>query len=253
MSDDKILYEKHGRLVRITFNRPHSLNAIDPGMSQQLRRVFEDFRDSTDAWVAILTGAGRAFSTGADLKVVNAAVTQTIPFGGITRGFYTWKPIIAAINGYALGGGLELALCCDIRICSESAQFGLPEVRWGIMANAGGTTRLPRVVPLAIAMKAILTGEYITAEEALRYGLVSDVVPEDELLARAESIAERILANGPVAVRAAKEAVMRGLDMPSDESLAFSYYLGRSLWSTKDAWEGVQAFKEKRPPQFEGQ
>ncbi len=253
VSDNRILYQRKDHLAWVTINRPRSLNAIDPEMSRELRRVFEDFRDTDDAWVAVLTGVGRAFSTGADLKAADAAVADATPFGGITRDFHTWKPIIAAVNGYALGGGLELALCCDMRICSEGAQFALPEVRWGIMANAGGTTRLPRAVPPGIALKAILTGDYITAEEALRHGLVSDVVPEDELRPRAESIAERILANGPVAVRAAKQAALRGIDMGTNESLAFSYYLGRSLWNTKDAWEGIRAFEEKRPPRFEGQ
>ena len=256
MADDtRILYEKRNRIAYVTLNRPEAMNAIDPDMSVRLLEIFTDFRDSDDAWVAIFTGTGdRAFCTGADLKAMGAKSSPKaygVAFGGITRGFKTWKPIITAVNGYALGGGLELALFSDIRICSENAQFGLPEVRWAIMPNAGDTTRLPRAIPQAIAMKLILTGGRLSAKEALQYGLVSDVVPRDQLIAKAEEIANAILANGPLAVRAVKEAVLRGLDMPVDDALEFSYYLGRFIGTSEDSKEGPKAFAEKRTPNFQ--
>ena len=182
-----LLYEQQGHVVTITLNRPEAMNAIDPETHQELIDAWARFRDDPDAWVAILTGAGeKAFSAGADLKkLIPQAFARPgvgrshndLGLGGITRGMEIWKPIIGAVNGYALAGGLELVLCCDLRVAAEHASFGLTEVRWAIMPGAGGTQRLPRMVPLAKAMEMILMGETCSAQEAHRIGLVNAVVP----------------------------------------------------------------------------
>ena len=184
-----------------------------------MKAAFEDFKADDNSWVAILTGAGeQAFSAGADLVAMSAAlsgggdgVPMNVPFGGITRAYECYKPIIAAINGYCLAGGLEIALSCDIRIAAEHAEFGLPEPTRAIIPGAGGTQRLPRAVPLAFAMELLLTGDRFDSATALRFGLVSRVVPAAELMPTAETIAGKILENGPLAVRAIKEVAMRGL------------------------------------------
>jgi (E)-benzylidenesuccinyl-CoA hydratase len=180
-------YDQHERVVTITLDRPEALNAIDPEMHRDLIDAWTRFRDDPEAWVAILTGAGeKAFSAGADLKKLIPQVFGSpgagrshndLGLGGITRGLEIWKPVIAAVNGYALAGGLELVLCCDLRVAAEHAVFGLTEVRWAIMPGAGGTQRLPRAVPLAKAMEMILMGETVSAQEAHRIGLVNAVVP----------------------------------------------------------------------------
>ena len=189
-----ILYEKRGHIAYVTINRPDRRNAIDPATSHELKAAFEAFKADDAAWVAILTGAGdQAFSAGADLLAMSQAlsgggegVPMNVPFGGITRGYECWKPIIAAINGYCLAGGLEIALSCDVRVAAEHAQFGLPEPRRAIIPAAGGTQRLPRSVPLAFAMELLLTGDRFDAQTALRFGLVSRVVPQAELMATAD-------------------------------------------------------------------
>src|SRR5919201_698161 len=190
-----ILYEQKDRVVTITINRPEAMNAIDPETHFELIDAWVRFRDDPDAWVAILTGAGeKAFSAGADLKRMIPAPAGAAAgrargrghndygLGGITRGLEIWKPMIAAINGHALAGGLELALACDLRLAAEHATFGLTEVRWAIMPGAGGTQRLPRAVPLARAMELILMAEPISAAEANHIGLVNTVVPLTELM-----------------------------------------------------------------------
>jgi enoyl-CoA hydratase/carnithine racemase len=258
---ETILYEKRDRVAIITLNRPERMNAINPQTSHDLYTAWCDFRDDPDRWVAILTGAGdKAFSAGNDL--VETARTGSeeapsrspirAPFGGNTREFQTWKPAIAAINGYCLAGGLEIALACDIRIAAEHAQFGLPEVTWAIIPGAGGTQRLPRAVPLAIAMDMILTAERIDSSAALRAGLVSRVVPLADLMPTALRVAETICTRGPLAVRAAKESILRGLDMTLDQGLALETLLARNVGHTQDAREGPRAFAEKRRPRFEG-
>ncbi len=179
MSDFKnIIYEKKGRLAYITLNREERRNAIDPATSQELYDAFTDFKEDDELWVAVLTGSGEvAFSAGADLVAMAEA------FAGITRDFDCWKPMIAAINGYCLAGGLELALSCDIRIAAEHATFGLPEPKRAIIPAATGTQRLPRAIPLAYAMELLLTGERFDSDWALRAGLVSRVVPAYQLMA----------------------------------------------------------------------
>ncbi len=253
---EKILYEKKDKIAIITINRPDRMNAIDPQTSRELYDAWSDIRDDDNLWVGILTGSGkRAFSTGMDLVAASQAqgrLERGAPFGGITRGFEMWKPMIAAINGYALAGGLEIALCCDIRIAADHAQFGQPEPRWAIIPGAGGTQRLPRAIPLAVAMELLLTGGRIDAQTALRYGLVSQVMPLAELMPRAMEIANTICENGPLAVRATKEAAMRGLSMTLEDGLALEADLSAKTIRTEDAREGPLAFAQKRKPQFKG-
>jgi enoyl-CoA hydratase/carnithine racemase len=258
---ENVLYEKRGHIAYVTINRPDRRNAIDPKTSYEMKVVFEDFKADENAWVAILTGAGeQAFSAGADLVAMSKAlaggdndpVSRAAAFGGITRGYECWKPIIAAINGYCLAGGLEIALACDIRIAAQHATFGLPEPKRAIIPGAGGTQRLPRAVPLAFAMELMLTGERFDSATALQFGLVSRVVPADQLMPTAEAIAGKILECGPLAVRAIKEAVMRGREMTLEDGLRLEAQLTGPIFGTEDAREGPRAFAEKRAPQYRG-
>lgn len=259
-----IEYRKKGKIAIITINRPEKMNALDPDSNRELIKAWIDFRDDEELLVAIITGAGtQAFCAGADLKRVEEFYSLT-PFqrreiserepalGGITRNLTIWKPIIAAINGVCLAGGFELALACDIRIASENATFGLTEVRWGIMPGAGGTQRLPRLIPLAKAVEMILTAEKIDAHEAYQMGLLNHVVPLPELMSASLKIAEKICENGPLAVRAAKEAILRGIDLSLDEGLRLEQFLAEPLRQSEDAREGIRAFREKRKPVFKG-
>lgn len=257
LTSDNILYEKRGAVAVVTINREKQLNAIDGQTSQDMQRVWEDFRDDPNLRVAILTGVGeKSFSTGMDLVATargeNQLQGRPAPFGGFTKRLPIYKPIIAAINGFCLAGGMELALTCDIRICTPDARFGLPEVRWAIMPGAGGTQRMPRAIPQAWANYLILTAEQMDAETALRIGLVSHIVPKDELMDRALQIANTICERGPLAVRAAKEAIARGMDMPLEHGLAYEDVLLARLMSTEDAKEGPRAFAEKRKPEYKG-
>ena len=211
MGYEFIVYEKRGRIAYLTINRPDRLNALHPPANSEIRDAMTDFRDDPDAWVAIITGAGeRAFSAGNDLKYTAERgryrrPVGSAPFGGITSDFECWKPIIAAVNGFALGGGLELALACDIIVAAEHAEVGLPEVRVGLVAGAGGVHRLPRHVPLKVAMGMMLTGRRIPAQEAYRIGLVNEVVPQSKLMETAEGWASDILKGAPLSVRASKQ------------------------------------------------
>jgi E-phenylitaconyl-CoA hydratase len=254
-----IIYEKKGRIAYVTINRPERMNAVDPDTSGELLQAFSDFRDDDEVWVSILTGAGeKAFSAGADLVAMAQAFAGgevrffDVPFGGITRGFDTWKPMIAAINGYCLAGGLELTLACDIRVAAEHATFGLPEPTRAIMPGAGGTQRLPRAIPLTLAMEILLTGGRIDAQAALRWGLVNHVVPLAELMPKAEEIAQAICECGPLAVRAIKQAAYQGLDMPLEEGLVLELKLLTDVLRTEDARQGPLAFAQKRKPEYKG-
>jgi enoyl-CoA hydratase/carnithine racemase len=254
---ENIIYEKKGPVAVLTINREKALNAINAQTSQEMLRAWEDFRDDSNLRVAILTGMGeRSFSTGMDLVATAAGENQfegrPAPFGGFTKRLPIYKPIIAAINGFCLAGGMELALTCDIRICSPDARFGLPEVRWAIMPGAGGTQRMPRAIPQAWANYLILTADQMDAETALRVGLVSHIVPKEELMDRAMQIANTICERGPLAVRTAKEAIVRGMDMPLDHALAYEDVLLARLMGTEDAKEGPRAFAEKRKPEYKG-
>ncbi|HEV2581583.1 MAG TPA: enoyl-CoA hydratase-related protein [Ktedonobacteraceae bacterium] len=258
-----ILYEKRGRVAYITINRPEARNAIDPETSQELSQAWKDFRDDDDLWIGVLTGAGdKAFSAGADLKTFIPRLTGALgdsqardataddSFGGITRGFECWKPMIAAVNGYCFAGGFEMMLACDLRIAAENATFGLTEVRWGIIPGGGGTQRLPRAIPLAKAMEIILMAEAISAEDAYQMGLINKVVPQGELMQEVERWVAILLERGPLALRAAKQAILQGLSMPISEGLQLEQRLFGSLLRTEDAREGPTAFAQKRKPDF---
>ena len=257
--------ETRGQVLIVTLDRPEARNALSNEMRDALIDVWQAFRDSDDLRVAILTGAGdKSFCAGADLKEVGDYYRSMTPIerresgeqspglGAITRNFDPRKPIIAAINGPCLAGGLELALACDIRIAAKHAVFGLPEVRRGILPGAGGTQRLPRAIPQGVALEMILTGAPIDAEAALRWGLVSRVVAPENLLDEALRIAELIAANGPLAVRAARDAVYQGLALPLGQALRLEQFHAEPLRQSEDAKEGVQAFVEKRAAKFIG-
>jgi enoyl-CoA hydratase/carnithine racemase len=263
MSYEKILYEKQGRVAIVTINRPDRMNAIDPQTSAELYEAWCDFRDSDDLWVGIFTGAGeKAFSAGNDLVAMSAAqqagsnavaaAYSRAPFGGITRNFECWKPMIAAINGYCLAGGLEMALSCDIRVAAEHAQFGLAEVTRGIIPGAGGTQRLPRVIPFGPALELLLTGGRFDAQWAFRYGLVNHVVPAERLMAKAMDIANVLCENAPTSLRLVKEAAYKGLSMPLEEGLRFEIEQSKKVMQTEDAREGPLAFAQKRKPVWKG-
>lgn len=253
-----VLVERDGHLTIVTIDRADRLNALDAATGVALGEAFEAFENDPDQWVAILTGSGRAFCTGNDLRAMadGARHFGTRPgshgpgWASLTKRFPLYKPVIAAINGYAVAGGLELALVCDILVAAESAELGLTEVRWALMPTGGGTQRLPRSVPRAWANYMILTGERIDARQALDIGLVSHVVPDEQLMDAARSIADKILQRGPLAVWAAKEAMLRGADMPLEQGLAYEDLLGGQVGGTKDAREGPRAFAEKRTPNF---
>ena len=254
-------YKKEGRIAIFTINRPEAMNALDAQVRRELDETMMDFRDDPDLWVGIITGAGdRAFSAGADIQEFHSGVietregaTETVRAAQGWTPFMSdqiWKPFIAAINGYALGGGLELALTCDIRIAAEHARLGQPEINIGFMPDAGGTQRLPRFIPRAKAAEMILMGQYIDAQEAYRIGLVNKVVPLDQLMPTAKQWAETICQAGPLGVRAAKEAMVRGYSMPLEEGLRLERELANRVRSTEDFREGVSAFIEKRPPVY---
>src|SRR4030042_255477 len=238
-----ILYEKKGKIAYITINRPRALNAIDPETFQELSQAFLDFRDDAERWVAIITGAGeRAFCVGADIEAMLPMIGslrnewwRQPPI--IMRGMELWKPIIAAINGHALGGGLELALACDLRITAENATFGLPEVTLGIIPGGGGPQRLMRAIPKAKAAELLFLGQRIDAQEAYRIGLVNKVVPLSQLLPAAAEGAERLCEIPHLAVRAAKEAMIKGLDMSLEEGLGLETKLEDFLFTTEDSKE----------------
>jgi len=254
----RISYEKRDHIVIITINRPDKLNAMDPPANQQMTEAWITFRNDPDAWVAILTGTGeKAFSAGADLASAsegsvsgNVGWVMGTRMDGICKNLRIFKPMIAAINGLAYGQGLELALACDLRVVAENAKLGLPEVKWNLIAAGGGPARLARAMPVAKAMEMILTGEPITAQEALSYGLVNRVVPQAEVMPAAIKMAERICENGPLGVWATKEATLRGLDTTLEDAMFLDEYMLNRLSSTEDTKEGFRAFLEKRKPQF---
>ena len=250
----------------MTLNRPAKRNTLTPEINKLLRAAFERFRDDSDLWVAVLAGNGPDFCAGVDLSTVTvptaattttsttapattarAASRQAWP-GGITRDFECWKPIVAALHGNVLGGGLELALCADLRIADETLRIGAPEVKWGLMQGAGATQRLPRFVPFAVALEMLFTGDPIGADRAERLGLVNQVVPVGQALAGAMDMATRISQRAPLGVRRAKEAAYAGWDQPLNEGLRTEMLLSRLLAGTEDLAEGQMAFAERRDP-----
>jgi enoyl-CoA hydratase/carnithine racemase len=258
-----LLYEKKNKIAYITLNRPEAMNSINGEMWNALTDAWIAFRDDPDVWTAIVTGAGeKAFCTGADLKEMSVAFAEaiksgkppTVPIPYVTpmRGLRVFKPFIAAINGMALGGGLELAMACDIRIAAEHARMGVPEVKQALIPGMSGTQKLPRLLPFGIALEMLMTGDMITAQEAYRIGLVNRVVPATELMKTAEALANKINENGPVAVRAVKEAAYRGIEMSLDDALRFESLITIAVTQSEDALEGPRAFAEKRKPVFKG-
>ena len=250
-----LLYEKEDRIVTMTLNRPEAMNTFDPETLTEFSQSMIKFRDDPEAWVAIITGAGdRAFSGGADLKkLVPAMQDKTFEMPPIImRGLQVYKPLIAAVNGMALGGGLETVLACDIRIAAENAVFGVPEVRWSLIPGWGGTQRLPRMVPLAKAAELLLMGGTIDAKEAYQIGLVNCVVPLPELMSTAKEWARKICENGPLAVRTAKESMLTGIDKSLEEGLKIELSLSERLLTSEDSREGTKAFAEKRKPVYKG-
>ena len=251
-----VRYEKRDHVAVVTINRPEVMNALHPPANEELSRVWDDVAEDPDVRVAILTGAGdRAFSAGNDLKWTAQHGVPRMPkggFGGLVARDDLWKPLIAAVNGVALGGGLEIALACDIIVGAETARLGLPEPRVGLMAAAGGVHRLPRHVPLKLAIGMILTGRQIPAAEAARMGLVNEVIPQAKLMETAERWAREILECSPFAVQASKQAALEGLGRPLADAMAAHYPLVQRLFTSEDVIEGPRAFAEKRKPVWKG-
>ena len=259
MAYENVKTEVRDGILFLTIERPKVLNALNAATVEEIYKVFADARDDNNVKAIIVTGGGeKAFVAGADIN----ELAQKTPMTGketSERGQFIFsfierfpKPVIAAINGFALGGGCELALACHIRIASEKAQIGLPEVTLGIIPGYGGTQRMARLLGKAKALEMICTGDRIGAAEAERIGLVNKVVPADQLMSAAEEMARKIMSRGPLAIRAAIEAVMSGSEMPMQEGQFLEATLFGLLCASEDTKEGMNAFLEKRPPQFKG-
>ena len=263
MSSDSLLFELKDRVAVMTLNRPAQRNAINQEMRDTLMNCLQRIREDGDIRAAILTGAGGTFSAGADLKERASGgggrkrdnTPATIIESDHAAQWSTMKfekPLIAAIDGYCLAGAMELSLICDIRICTPAAQFGLPEIARGFFPGGGGPQRLAKTIPQSMAMELILTGDRIDAETALRAGIVSRVVPEDELMPTAMKIATRIASHAPLAVRAAKEVTQAAYDETLDQALRLGGTLRWIVGQTEDAKEGPRAFVEKREANYQG-
>jgi enoyl-CoA hydratase len=253
-----VLFKKKGAKAYITFNRPEAMNSMTPDGFQLLAEYFKEAQADDGIRVIILSGSGdKAFCSGADLKktiplisegkldfeLLNEAVLKNVPI---------WKPIIAAVNGYCLAGGTEILQATDIRIASENAIFGLPEPKWSIMAAAGSLVRLVRQIPYCQAMEILLTGEQITAEKAVKIGLINKVVPKEELMNEVERYADIICQNGPLAIQNTKKAVIQLLNLPIEEAFRKESSYAKAVFESADAKEGFTAFAEKREPEFKG-
>lgn len=260
-----VIYEKRGHVAYVTLDRPEVLNAMNLAMHEELTRIWDEFEADDDVWVGVLTGAGdRSFSVGQDLKELAArtenGTAEPSTFGSrgkpgwprLTERFSLAKPLIARVNGYALGGGCELALACDIIIAAESACFGLPEARLGLVAGAGGVFRLTRQLPYRTAIGMLMTGRRIEASRALDLGLVNEVVPADELDSCVQGWVGDVLECAPLALRAVKEAARTSADRSLEQAFATRYVWEERRMHSADAVEGPRAFLEKRPPQWQG-
>jgi enoyl-CoA hydratase/carnithine racemase len=255
---DAVLYELDGHVATITYNRPEALNAINKAVRDDLNTAFARFRDDDGAWVAIVTGAGRAFCVGADVKdgegsagTFAGSFWEKPTINSFESGWEIFKPVIAAVNGYCLGYGLTLATWCDFVIAADDAQFGFPEVRLGVPTIVGAI-RLPQRINWHDAMELLLTGERIDAARAKEMGLVANVVPAADLLTEAHALAERLLAGAPLAQRAMKELAMRTRSMPSLEATRFGETMRKVAAMTEDAVEARNATLERRPPRWRG-
>ena len=262
MDYELILVEKTEHVTTITINRPKVMNCISPHVSVEMDHALNEYRDDPAQWVCIVTGAGeKAFSAGNDLKFtaehghkVMSEIMKDVTsgFAGIAKRHDTFKPLIAAVNGLAMGGGFEIALACDIIIASDNGFFSFPEPRVGLMANAGGVHRLPRQIPYHVAMEMLLTSRRITAEEALGYGLISKVLPQSELLAEANRIAEEIMQGAPLSIQATKQSALNGLNLTLEEAMNTNQPKTIEMQNSEDLIEGPRAFAEKRKPVWKG-
>jgi crotonobetainyl-CoA hydratase/dehydration protein DpgD len=260
----RVRYEKKNHVAYVTLDRPEVLNAMDSRMHAELATIWDDVENDDDVRVGVLSGAGgRAFSVGQDLRErarLNAAGAAPGTFGSrgqvgwprLTERFHLSKPLVAKVDGYALGGGFELALACDLIIASDRAVFALPEVRLGLVPGAGGAFRLARQMPVKIAMGYLLTGRRMQSSVALQWGLVNQVVPAAQLDDCVAEWVDDLLASAPLSVRAVKQAVMRSLDLSLPESFDTTYEWEQRRMKSRDAAEGPRAFAEKRPPRWEG-
>jgi enoyl-CoA hydratase/carnithine racemase len=249
-----VLTQKEGRITTVTLNRPETRNRIDAEIFTGLSTALVDFRDDTDALVAIVTASGDAFSDGAHHeKLLRPWADKSFDVPpNIMRGLEIWKPLIAAVNGPARGGGVEIALACDLRILSESATLQLPEVGRALIPGWGGTQRLPRMVSPAKAAEVIFLGVPMSADEAYRLGLVNKVVPAAQLLPTAKEWAAKICEKGPLAIRRAKEAMIRGRDMALNDGLRLELAFFEEMLQSEDYQEGLRALTDKRKPEYRG-
>jgi enoyl-CoA hydratase/carnithine racemase len=254
---DEVLRERRGNVEILTINRPEARNAINGGVSKAMSSIMDELADDPDCWVVVVTGSGdKAFSAGMDLKAFSSGEGGDIigasgGFAGLTQRDFP-KPIIAAVNGSALAGGFEIMLSCDLVVAAEHATFGIPEAKRGLIAGAGGLIRMPKRLPMAVALELAMTGDPIDAERAHALGLVNKVVPSGELLNEALALAERIAANAPLAVRYSKSVMKRSADVPESEGWAINTEAVGVVFSSADAMEGPIAFAEKRPPKWQG-
>ena len=258
MDLETILFSKEKNIALIKFNRPNVLNAINFRVMEELNQVIDDCANDNEIHVVIITGEGKAFAAGADLQELEKCGVQEAKIAS-KRGIDVFrkiellnKPVIAAINGFALGGGCELAMACDIRIASEKAKFGQPEIKLGIIPGFGGTQRLTRLIGRGRSKLLNYTGDIINADIAQQYGLVDKVVVPEELMVFCISLGAKISALSPLAMKAAKTAINQGIEMDIDKGMALENHLFADCFSTEDAKEGIQAFLEKRPAKFTG-
>jgi len=249
-------YDKDGHICIMRINNPERRNALPPKDLAEMSRLEDQFIADTDAWVLILTGAGdKSFSAGADLaEGVGGMLSGEIKVAPLPKRWFShcYKPIISAVNGYATGGGMELVMLTDIRIAAEHASFGLPEIRWALVPQFGACCSLPQQIPYCRAMELLLIGDRISAQEALQYGLINQVVPKEDLMPTALKMAERICENGPVALRLIKEIALKSRGIPREMGFLMEMEIGGKAFATEDAKEGPLAFFEKRKPKFRG-
>lgn len=250
------LVDTHNHVMTVTLNRPERLNALHPPANAELGEVFDRFAADDDLWVAVVTGSGRGFSAGNDLRY-QAEGGKRVPmprgFGGLTSRFDLTKPVIAAVNGVAMGGGFEIALACDLIIASDKATFALPEPKVGLAALAGGLNRLPRQIGSKRALGMILTGRHVSAAEGKELGFVNDVVAHDDLMQATQGWVDQILACAPLSIRASKDVVYQSLSMSSlEESMSTRYDSVQAMVTSEDFIEGPKAFAEKRAPDWQG-
>lgn len=249
-------WEKKGHIRILTMRNPKKMNALTTQDWLDIDKYEDEFVSDPEAWVLIITGDGdQAFCTGSDLDSTIGEATSAetkIPIKHYRPFSHCYKPVIAAVNGFALAGGMELLLLTDIRIAAEHAQFGIQEVRWGLIALVGGCVNVSRQIPYCKAMETLLVGGRMTAQDALQWGLVNYVVPKEEVMPKAMKFAEKICENGPLAVRTVKEIVLRGLSVSRENAFVIEHELGIPMFKTEDAKEGPKAFLEKRKPNFQG-